>query len=99
MSKAQDGEKMEAQRVIELSREGDRLRFPGHANASLCIRNAHRLESPLQCAASPRDAGWSKDIPDMLHNEDWNYAVFTSAKQHRAGVIHAECVARHKPLD
>jgi cytochrome c553 len=49
--------------------------------------------------AMARDAGWGKDIPEMLRNEDWNYAVFTTAKQLRAGVNQAECLACHKPLD
>jgi cytochrome c553 len=49
--------------------------------------------------AMSRDAGWGKDIPDMLRNEDWNYAVFTLDKKHRAGVNQAECLACHKPLD
>lgn len=49
--------------------------------------------------AMARDAGWGKDIPDMLRNEEWNYAVFTTAKQYRPGVNHAECLACHKPLD
>ena len=49
--------------------------------------------------AMARDAGWGKDIPDMLRNEEWNYAVFSTAKQHRPGVNQAECLACHKPLD
>jgi len=49
--------------------------------------------------AMARDAGWGKDIPDMLRNEEWNYAVFTTAKQVRPGVNQAECLACHKPLD
>jgi len=49
--------------------------------------------------AMAREAGWGKEFPDMLRNEDWNYAVFTTAKQHRAGVNQAECLACHKPLD
>ena len=49
--------------------------------------------------AMSRDAGWGKDIPDMLRNEDWNYAVFTLDKKHRPGVNQAECLACHKPLD
>lgn len=28
--------------------------------------------------AMARDAGWGKDIPDMLRNEDWNYAISRS---------------------
>jgi cytochrome c553 len=49
--------------------------------------------------AMARGPGWGKDIPDMLRNEDWNYAVFTLDKQHRPGVNQAECLACHKPLD
>jgi len=49
--------------------------------------------------AMARDAGWGRAIPDMLRNEDWNYAVFTSGKQLRSGVNQAECLACHKPLD
>ena len=49
--------------------------------------------------AMAREAGWGKEIPDMLRNEDWNYAVFTTAKQQRPGVNQAECLACHKPLD
>jgi len=49
--------------------------------------------------AMARNAGWGKDIPDMLRNEDWNYAVFTTAKEVRPGVNQAECLACHKPLD
>jgi cytochrome c553 len=49
--------------------------------------------------AMGRDAGWGKDIPEMLRNDEWNYAVFTNAKQARPGVNQAECLACHKPLD
>lgn len=46
-----------------------------------------------------RDAGWAKDVPEMLRNENWNYAVFSAARQLRPGVNQAECLACHKPLD
>ena len=49
--------------------------------------------------AMARNAGWGKDIPEMLRNENWNYAVFTTDKQHRPGVNQAECLGCHKPLD
>jgi cytochrome c553 len=49
--------------------------------------------------AMGRDAGWGKDIPEMLRNDEWNYAVFTNARQARPGVNQAECLACHKPLD
>jgi len=49
--------------------------------------------------AMAREAGWGGDIPEMLRNGDWNYAIFTTGKQHRPGVNQAECLACHKPLD
>jgi cytochrome c553 len=53
----------------------------------------------LLYTAMARETGWGRDIPDMLRNSDWNYAVFTLDKQHRPGVNQAECLACHKPLD
>ena len=49
--------------------------------------------------AMARDVGWGNDIPEMLRNENWNYAIFTKDKQHRPGVNQAECLGCHKPLD
>ncbi len=49
--------------------------------------------------AMARDAGWGTAVPDLLRNENWNYAVFNAAKQVRSGVNQAECLACHKPLD
>jgi cytochrome c553 len=49
--------------------------------------------------AMAREAGWGRDIPEILRNEDWNYAIFTAAGQPRPGVNQAECLACHKPLD
>jgi cytochrome c553 len=46
-----------------------------------------------------RQAGWGNEIPEMLRNEDWNYALLTADKKPRAGVNQAECLACHKPLD
>jgi len=53
----------------------------------------------LLYTAMARKEGWGKDIPEKLRNEDWNYAIFTTDKQHRPGVNQAECLACHKPLD
>jgi cytochrome c553 len=49
--------------------------------------------------AMAREAGWGQAVPEMLRNENWTYAAFTTAKQQRAGVNQAECLACHKPLD
>jgi cytochrome c553 len=56
-------------------------------------------EKLVAYTAMAREAGWGKDIPEMLRNENWNYAVFTTEKQQRPGVNQAECLGCHKPLD
>src|SRR6266849_3435409 len=56
-------------------------------------------EKLVAYTAMEREAGWGNEIPEMLRNENWNYAVFTADKQHRPGVNQAECLACHKPLD
>ena len=56
-------------------------------------------DKPLFYTAMASEAGWGKDIPDMLKNANWNYAVFTLDKKHRPGANQAECLACHKPLD
>jgi cytochrome c553 len=43
--------------------------------------------------------GWGNDIPEILRNGDWNYAVFTPDMKLRPGVSTGECLACHKPLD
>jgi cytochrome c553 len=53
----------------------------------------------LAYAVMARNAGWGKDIPEMLRNDDWNYAVFNADGKLRPGVNQAECLACHKPLD
>ena len=52
----------------------------------------------LRYTAMEREAGWGNDIPELLRNENWNYAIFTTAKQYQQGVNQAECLACHKPL-
>jgi cytochrome c553 len=52
----------------------------------------------LQYTAMASGEGWGKDIPDMLRNADWNYAIFSTEKKHQPGVNQAVCLACHKPL-
>ena len=56
-------------------------------------------EKLLAYTAMGTGAGWGADFPEMLRNGNWNYAVFGTDKQHRAGVNQAECLGCHKPLD
>jgi cytochrome c553 len=48
--------------------------------------------------AMQRDKGYGDAIPEMLRNDQWNYAAFTTAKALRPA-NQAECLACHKPLD
>jgi hypothetical protein len=48
--------------------------------------------------AMQRDKGWGDAIPEMLRNDQWNYAAFTAEKALRPG-NQAGCLACHKPLD
>jgi cytochrome c553 len=48
-------------------------------------------------AAMARQAGWGGDIPEMLRNADWNYAVFNPDLSVRGAANQAECLACHKP--
>jgi len=48
--------------------------------------------------AMQREAGWGAGIPEMLRNENWNYAAFSADGKPRP-VNQAECLACHKPLD
>ncbi len=52
----------------------------------------------LRYTAMEREPGWGDPIPEILRNENWNYAIFTTAKQYQKGVNQAECLACHKPL-
>jgi cytochrome c553 len=52
----------------------------------------------LRYTAMEREARWGDDIPELLRNENWNYAIFTADKRYQQGVNQAECLACHKPL-
>jgi cytochrome c553 len=41
--------------------------------------------------------GWGKDIPELIRNADWNYALFTPDKAPRTEVNQAICLACHIP--
>ena len=56
-------------------------------------------EKQLFYTAMASGAGWGADIPEMLRNGNWHYAVFTLDRKPRPGVNQAECLACHKPLD
>ncbi len=56
-------------------------------------------ERQMATTMMAREAGWGQAVPELLRNENWNYAVFDAARQPRATVNQAECLACHKPQD
>jgi cytochrome c553 len=44
-----------------------------------------------------RDAGWGAEIPEILRNENWNYAIYSADRKLRTNINQAECLACHKP--
>ncbi len=53
----------------------------------------------LAYSAMARGAGWGADIPALLRNDDWNYAIFTKDRQPRTDTNQAECFACHKAVE
>ena len=55
------------------------------------------LDKPKSFTSMEARAGWGKDIPELIRNANWNYAVYTADKTPRAEVNQAACLACHKP--
>jgi len=53
----------------------------------------------LAYTAMARETGWGGEVPEMIRNENWNYAVFGADRVQRATINQAECLACHKPAD
>jgi cytochrome c553 len=54
------------------------------------------VDKLVNYAAMETMTGWGKDIPELLRNADWNYAVFGPDKAPKP-VNQAVCLACHKP--
>ena len=52
----------------------------------------------LSYAAMAARDGWGADVPELLRNGDWGYALFTAVRVRRDAVNQAPCLAWHKPL-
>jgi hypothetical protein len=60
----------------------------------------HDVAGPVQSYAgmeSRRD--WGKDIPPLLRNENWDYALFAADGKRRDELNQAPCLACHKPKE
>jgi cytochrome c553 len=58
--------------------------------------DGHFVPDQLQSLTGmAREARWGKDIPAMLRNDNWNYAVFNSDRSRRTDLNLAECLVCH----
>jgi cytochrome c553 len=66
------------------------------AGAPAVGADGHYLPDQLQSLTGmAREAGWGKDIPAMLRNENWNYAVYKADRSRRTDLNLAECLVCH----
>ncbi|MBC7974641.1 MAG: cytochrome P460 family protein [Myxococcales bacterium] len=55
------------------------------------------VDKVMSYAGMESRAGWGKDIPELLRNNNWNYGVFGPDKATRGEINQAVCLACHKP--
>lgn len=51
----------------------------------------------LAFTAMEHQKGWGAGFPDLMRNDDWNYAVFKADTTLKTGVNQARCLVCHKP--
>jgi len=56
-------------------------------------------EQPDSYAAMESQAGWGADLPALLRNGEWSYALFDARRTLRASFNYARCLACHKPRE
>jgi cytochrome c553 len=58
------------------------------------------IAGPVQSYAGMESRGnWGKDIPVLLRNENWDYALFAADGARRDELNQAQCLACHKPKE
>lgn len=61
--------------------------------------DGHYVQTDLAAyTAMEKGAGWGEEVPEILRNGDWRYAVFAPDGEHRDDLNEAPCLACHKPL-
>lgn len=81
--------------VNRVALEAARAGKPLPSGSSIVVENSVGGEVKSYAAMESR-AGWGADIPELLRNGDWNYALFDAAKNRR-DFNYARCLACHKP--
>jgi hypothetical protein len=42
---------------------------------------------------------WGKEVPQLLRNDDWDYALFAADRKRHDELNEAQCLACHKPKE
>lgn len=66
-------------------------------SGSIIVVENHSAGAVASYAAMESREGWGSDIPEILRNGDWSYALFTAKRELRADINYARCLACHKP--
>jgi hypothetical protein len=58
------------------------------------------IAGPVQSYAGMEShSKWGNDIPLLLRNENWDYALFTADGKRQDQLNEAQCLACHKPKE
>lgn len=66
-------------------------------SGSIIVVENHAAGAVASYAAMEARDGWGAEIPEILRNGDWSYALFDAKRELRANVNYARCLACHKP--
>jgi cytochrome c553 len=66
--------------------------------ASIIVANHGSARDVTSYAAMESRAGWGAELPRLLRNGDWDYALFGADRVRRDTLNQAPCLACHKPL-
>ena len=70
------------------------------AGAPIMGDDGHFAEGDIAVfTAMQKGAGWGEEVPEILQNGDWRYAVFDADGANKQGLNESRCLACHKPLD
>jgi cytochrome c553 len=65
--------------------------------ATLIVANLANPRDVSSYAGMQSRAGWGADVPVLLRNDDWDYAMFGADRARRDTLNQAPCLACHKP--
>lgn len=92
---ARDGTTLPAGALIVVANHAVKVDAAGQPVLDAAAR--HLPGALLSYAVMESRTGWGAQVPELLRNGDWAYALFDSAGQRRDATNEALCLACHKP--